>query len=67
MTTRVLTLWRDDDVRDNHAFFVEIMSTLKVIKTILKGHMINRILHSWSFHMKFIKLSEGSFDKFHIK
>ena len=33
----------------------------------LKGHMINRILHSWSFHMKFIKLAKGSFDKFHMK
>ena len=33
----------------------------------LKGHMINRILHSWSFHMKFIKLAEGSCDKFHMK
>ena len=28
--------------------------------------MINRILHSWSFHMKFMKLAEGSFHKFHI-
>ena len=26
--------------------------------------MINRILHSWSFHVKFIKLAEGSFDNF---
>ena len=32
-----------------------------------KGHMVNRILHSWSFHMKFIKLAEGSFHKFHMK
>ena len=29
--------------------------------------MINRILHSWSFHMKFMKLAEGSFQKVHIK
>ena len=29
--------------------------------------MINRILHSWSFHMKFMKLAKGSFHKFHIK
>ena len=29
--------------------------------------MIKRILHSWSFHMKFIELGEGSFHKFHIK
>ena len=25
------------------------------------------ILHEWSFHVKFIKLAEGSFDKFHMK
>ena len=55
------------DVRNNNAFFVEILSTLKAIKTFLKGHMINRILHSWSFHMKFIKLAEGSFENFHMK
>ena len=48
--------------------FTEIMSTLKAIKDPFESHnMINRILHSWSFHMKFIKLAEGSFDKFHIK
>ena len=58
---------RHDDVRDNNALFVEILSTLKAIKSSLKGHMINRIFHSWSFHIKFIKLSEGSFDKFHMK
>ena len=29
--------------------------------------MINRILHSRSFHLKCIKLAEGSFDKFHMK
>ena len=26
-----------------------------------------RILHSWSFHMKFIKRAFGEFDKFHMK
>ena len=57
MTTSVTTM----------LFFVEIMSTLKAKKALLKGHMINRILHEWSFHMKFIKLAEGSFDKFHMK
>ena len=44
-------------------FFIEIMSTLKVIKSFLKGHMINRILHLQSFHMKFVKLAKGSFDE----
>ena len=29
--------------------------------------MIKRILYSWSFHMKFIKLAEGSFHMFHMK
>ena len=28
---------------------------------ILKGHMINRILHSWSLHIKFMKVAEGWF------
>ena len=32
-----------------------------------KSHMINRILHSWSFHMKFMKFAEGSFYKFQMK
>ena len=29
------------------------------IHTHLKGCMINRILHSWLFHMKFMKLTIG--------
>ena len=37
------------------------MSSLKAIQTLLEGHMINRILNSWSF------LAEGSFDTLHIK
>ena len=48
-------------------FLIEIMSTSMVIKSYLNGHMINRILHKWSFHMKFIKLTKGSFNKFHMK
>ena len=28
--------------------------------------MINRILHSWPFHMKVMKFAEGSFNKFGI-
>ena len=28
--------------------------------------MINRILHLWSIHMKFMKLATGSFHKFHM-
>ena len=51
MTTSVATI-----------VFIEIVSTLKTINTVLKGHMINRILLSWSFHMKFIKLAEISYE-----
>ena len=29
--------------------------------------MINRILNLWWFHMKFMKLAQGSFHKFHMK
>ena len=29
-----------------------------------KCHMLNRILYSWSFQMKFMKLAEGSFHNF---
>ena len=50
MTTSVTTM----------LFIVEIMSTLKAIKSSYDKQ-------SWSFHMKFIKLAEGSFDKFHMK
>ena len=70
MTTRVLTLSAGTSnvmttsVTTMHCF-IEIMSTLKAKS--FESHMINRILHEWSFHMKFIKLAEGSFDKFHMK
>ena len=52
MTTRVLTLFGGaSNVMTTSvttiAFFVKLMSTLKAIKASLKGHMINRILHSW--------------------
>ena len=72
MTTRVITLWRVHVMSlttsvSTMRFLLEILSILKAINPILKGHMINRILHSWSFHMKFIKLAEGSFHKFHMK
>ena len=71
MTTRVITLARRrnviDNVHINKEFLIEIVIILKAIKSILWGHMINRILHSWSFNMKFMKLAEGSFHKFHMK
>ena len=44
MTTSALSFSREqrhDYVRDNNAFFVEIMSTLRAIKGLLQGHVIN--------------------------
>ena len=29
--------------------------------------MINRLLHSWLFHMKFMTFADGSFLKFYMK
>ena len=64
ITTRVIILWHFvDNVRVNNAFLIEIMFILKAIH-ILEGHMINRILHSWSFYMKFMKLTEAHFINF---
>ena len=59
MTTRVITLWCVDVTSLTTSvatvrFLFEILSILKAITFSFKGHMINRILHSWSFHMKFI-------------
>ena len=67
MNTRYITLSAGtSNVRDNYAFFYEIMSTFKAIQSSFGRsyvkHIINRILHSWSFHMNYIKLAEGSFD-----
>ena len=42
--------------------FIENMFTSKAIKSYFKSHMIKRILRSWSFHMKFIKLIKGLFN-----
>ena len=72
MTTRVLTLSAGTSnvmttsVTTMHCF-IEIMSTLKAKQDPFESHMRDRILHSWSFHIKIIKLAEGSFDKFHMK
>ena len=56
-----------DNVRVSNAFLLEIMVILKAIKSLLKGHMIKRILHLWSFLMKFMKLAEDSFHTFNMK
>ena len=71
-TTREITLWRVHVTPlttsiSTRRFIIEIVFTLSGIKPHLKGHLINKILHSWSFHMKFMKLAEGSFHKFHMK
>ena len=50
---------RHDDVHDYNAFFVEMMMK----SSFERSYDLNRILYSWSFHMKFIKLTKGSFDK----
>ena len=41
---------------------IEVLFILKAIKkkNILKGHMINKVLHQWSFHMKFMKVTKGA-------
>ena len=58
----VIALWREHVTlltTSTTRFLKEIMFFFKTINPILKGHMTNRILHSWSFHMKFMKLAEG--------
>ena len=73
MTTHVITLWHVNVTSlklsvSAMRFLIEIMFNMKAINPILKGHMINRILHSGSFHMKFMKLAKARFiNKFHIK
>ena len=68
------TLARTRNATDNvpvstMCFPVEIMFFLKAKKkqNILKCHMINRILLSWSFQMKFMKVAESSFHEVHMK
>ena len=72
MSLRVITLWRVSVTSlttsmSTVRFHIELIFVLKGINPILKGHMINRILQSWSFHMIFMKLAEGSFHKLHMK
>ena len=71
-TTRIIILWPVHVTSlttslSTMRFLTEIMFILKVIKSPFKGHMIHRILSSWSFHVKFIKLAEVSFHKFYMK
>ena len=39
-------------------FHIEFMLIFNAINPVLKGLMISRIFHSWSFHTKFMKLAE---------
>ena len=55
MTSCVITLWYVDVTSLTTSvsamdFLAEIILILSAIKLHVKGHMINRILHSWSFH-----------------
>ena len=65
MTTPVLSL--SEETSCDNVFFVEIISTLKAIKSSFERSLINRILHLLLFHMKFLKLAKGLFDKSHMK
>ena len=72
MTTRVITPERVNVTSlttsvSTMSFLTEIMPILKAINPTFKDHMINRILHSWSFQIKFMKLAECSFHKVHMK
>ena len=58
---------RHDDVRDNNAFFVEIVFTLKAIKCSFERLNDKANVTLEAFHMTFIKLAECSFDKSHMK
>ena len=65
MTTLVITL-----LREHLTSLTMSVSTMRFhiqLIFIFNGHMINRILHSWSFHTTFMKLAEGMFHKFRMK
>ena len=75
MTTRVITLWHVHVASlttsmSTMRFLIEIMFILKAIKSHCKGSYdhpnLTLVVISWSFHMKFMKLAEGSFE-FHMK
>ena len=56
---------RHDDIRDNNAF--EILSTLKAIKSSFERSYDKQNITLRVISYEFIKLAEGSFDKFHMK
>ena len=65
--TANLGLFRHHAVRDNVMLSVEEQFNFYGYKIQFKSHMINRSLHPWSLHMKFMNFTESSFHKFHIK
>ena len=68
MTTRVKRLWCEYIISLTTSMYgKESVFYLFEIMFILKDHMINRILHEWSCHIKFMKLARGLFHKFHMK
>ena len=72
MTTHVIPLWCEDVASltmsvSTMRFRIEIIFILKAIKSHCKASYDNRILHLWPFHVKFMKLAEGSLHKFHRK
>ena len=53
-----------------YIFVLQIEQGVFTITTLINrqlGRNIQRILHAWSFHMKFMKRAFGEFHKFHIK
>ena len=67
MCNNTLTCTRNvtDNVCVNSAFTYE--NKVHFENTALEAHMLNRTLHSLSFHMKFMKRDCGEFHKFHMK
>ena len=63
MNTRVITLWRIDVTSLTTSESTMHFLAEKTVNfagnqiTFINGHMINRILHLWLLHMKFMKLT----------
>ena len=69
-TIRVIALWRVHETALTTAespVRFEIISILKEINLVLKEYMINRLLHSWSFNIKFKKRAFCELHKFDMK
>ena len=68
MTTHYITLLAGTSnimaTHDNNAIFHWNKQTLRLLKSHFNGHMINRILCLWSFHIRLIKLAKASLINF---